>query len=73
MYPVSETFLSAVQENTRNYKWTGRITTVTGTVYEFENKDIVKGSGYITRSCCGNTELVRVSKVVITAHKYGKI
>ena len=57
MYLVSEAFLSAVQENTRNYKWAGRITTVAGTVYEFENKDIVKGSGYITRSCCGNTEL----------------
>lgn len=57
MYPVSEAFLRAVQENTRNFYWTGRITTTSGTVYEFENKDILKGSGYITRSCCGNNEL----------------
>ena len=57
MYPVSEAFLSAVQENTRRYYWTGKITTVSGTVYEFENKDILKGSGYITRSCCSNTEI----------------
>lgn len=57
MYPVSEAFLSAVQENTRKYEWSGKITTVKGTVYEFTSKDIVKGSGYITRSCCGNNEI----------------
>ena len=57
MYPVSEAFLSAVQENTRKYEWSGKITTKKGTVYEFTSKDIVKGSGYITRSCCGNNEI----------------
>ena len=57
MYPVSEAFLSAVQENTRKYEWSGKITTVKGTVYEFTSKDIVKGSSYITRSCCGNNEI----------------
>lgn len=57
MYPVSEAFLSAVQENTRKYEWFGKITTTSGTVYEFTSKDIVKGSGYITRSCCGNNEI----------------
>lgn len=57
MYPVSEAFLTAVQENTRKYEWTGKITTVKGSVYEFTSKDIVKGSGYITRSCCGNNEI----------------
>ena len=30
MYPVSEEFLTAVQENTRNFYWTGRITTKAG-------------------------------------------
>lgn len=43
MYPVSEAFLQAVQGNTRRYYWTGRITTVKGVVYEFDDKDIVKG------------------------------
>ena len=57
MYPVSEAFLSAVQENTRKYEWSGKITAKKGTVYEFTSKDIVKGSGYITRSCCGNNEI----------------
>ena len=57
MYPVSEAFLSVVQENTRRYYWTGKITTKAGMVYEFSEKDIVKGSGYISSQCCGNTEM----------------
>ena len=57
MYPISEGFLHAVQENTRKFYWTGRITAKTGTVYEFGNEDIVKGSGYITSQCCGSTEI----------------
>ena len=57
MYPVSEAFLRAVQENTRNYRWTGQITTKGGAVYPFVYKDIVKGSGYITAQCCGSAEI----------------
>ena len=56
MYPVSEAFLQAVQENTRRYYWTGQITTKGGTVYPFRYEDIVKGSGYITAQCCGSAE-----------------
>ncbi len=57
MYPVSEAFLAAVQENVRKYFWTGRITTKAGAVYEFGAEDIVKGSGYISSQCCGSTEI----------------
>ena len=57
MYPVSDAFLEAIGSNTRKYYWTGTITTVNGVSYPFENKDIVKGSGYITRQCCGSTEI----------------
>ena len=57
MYPVSEAFLQAVQENTRKFYWTGRITTRAGTVYTFGNEDIVKGSGYLSSQCCGSTEI----------------
>ena len=46
-----------MQENTRNFYWTGRITTKAGVVHEFGNGDIVKGSGYITGQCCGSTEI----------------
>lgn len=57
MYPVSEAFLQAVQGNTRKYYWTGKITTVAGVEYSFMQEDIVKGSGYITAQCCGNSEI----------------
>ena len=57
MYPVSEAFLQAVQENTRRYYWTGRIMTTKGVTYEFGADDIVKGSGYISSQCYGSTEI----------------
>ena len=46
-----------MQENTRRYYWTGKITTKAGVVHEFSEKDIVKGSGYISSQCCGSTEM----------------
>ena len=57
MYTVSEAFLQAVQGNTRKYYWTGKITTAGGVEYSFDQEDIVKGSGYITAQCCGNSEI----------------
>ena len=57
MYPVSSAFLNAVKANTRKYYWTGKITTTAGTVYHFDQEDMVKGSGYITSQCCGSTEI----------------
>lgn len=57
MYPVSEAFQKAIKNNSRKYYWTGRIRTKEGKVLEFHQKDIVKGSGYITRQCCGSTEI----------------
>ena len=57
MYPVSSAFLQAVQENTRTYYWTGKITTKNGVVYNFDAEDIVKGSGYISSQCCGSAEI----------------
>ena len=57
MYPVSGEFLQAVQGNTRKIYWTGKITTVAGVEYSFTQEDIVKGSGYITAQCCGNSEI----------------
>lgn len=57
MYPVSEAFLQAVQGNTRKYYWTGKITAAGGLEYFFDQEDIVKGSGYISVQCCGNSEI----------------
>ena len=57
MCPVSDTFLRAVRSNTRKYFWTGTIVTKGGMTYEFGAKEIVKGAGYISRQCCGSTEV----------------
>jgi len=57
VYPVSDAFMQAVKSNTRKYYWTGTITTSDKKTYEFGNEDIVKGSGYISRQCCGNSEI----------------
>ena len=57
MYPVSESFMQAVQKNTRKYYWMGKITTKNGMVIDFGAEDIVKGSGYISSQCCGSTEI----------------
>ena len=57
MYPVSNEFLTKIQENTREYYWTGEITTKNGAVYTFENKDILKGSGYINNKSCSAEEI----------------
>lgn len=57
MYPVSDAFLDAIANNTRKYYWTGTIVTKNKKQYTFGNEDIVKGSGYITRQCCGSSEI----------------
>lgn len=57
MYAVSDEFLTAVQENTRTYYWSGTITTTAGKVYEFDYQNIVKGSGYVTSKCCSSSEI----------------
>ena len=57
MYPVSDAYKEAIESNTRKYFWTGTITDKNQNIYEFTNQEIVKGSGYITRQCCGNTEI----------------
>ena len=65
MYPVSDAFLQAIESNSRKYHWSGTITTVNGVSYPFENKDIVKGSGYITRQCCSSTEIELVRSMLL--------
>lgn len=57
MYPVSEAFMATIESNSRNFYWTGSIITKNHLSYNFTNQDIVKGSGYITRQCCGSTEI----------------
>ena len=57
MYPVTEEYKKAISESSRSFFWAGMITTKQGKKYIFENKDIVKGSGYISRQCSGSSEI----------------
>lgn len=57
MYSISNAFLTAVKANTRKYYWTGQITTKGGAVYEFDQDDIVKGSGTWSLSFYKNISL----------------
>ena len=57
MYEVSQEYKRAIRRQTRKFEWRGTITTTNGKVYHFTTKDIVKGSGTLTRSCAGSTSL----------------
>lgn len=57
MYPVSNAFLQKIKDNTREYYWTGTITTKHGTRYMFQNSDILKGSAYINNKSCSAEEI----------------
>ncbi|MDE6748600.1 MAG: hypothetical protein K2K21_05990 [Lachnospiraceae bacterium] len=57
MYPVSDKYKAAIQDSTRHFYYAGEIITKGGIRYPFTNEDIVKGSGYITNQCCGESEI----------------
>ena len=57
MYPVSDEYKRLIAEPSRQYFWTGKIVTKDGKEYPIEDRDIVKGSGYITRQCSGTSEI----------------
>lgn len=57
MYPTSNEYKTAIKKNSRKFYWTGNIILKDETTIPFINKDILKGSGYIHRSCSGSSEL----------------
>lgn len=57
MYPTSEEYKIVIKKNSRKFYWTGNIILKDETIIPFTNKDILKGSGYIHRSCSGSSEL----------------
>ena len=57
MYPVSSAFLEAIKNKTRRYYWSGQITTKAGSTYQFDENDILKGSGSISMQCSGSNEI----------------
>lgn len=57
MYTTSEEYKTVIKKNSRKFYWTGNIILKDETIIPFTNKDILKGSGYIHRSCSGSSEL----------------
>ena len=57
MFPTSNEYKTAIKKNSRKFYWTGNIILKDETTIPFTNKDILKGSGYIHRSCSGSSEL----------------
>ena len=57
MYLTSNEYKTAIKKNSRKFYWTGNIILKDETIIPFTNKDILKGSGYIHRSCSGSSEL----------------
>lgn len=57
MYAVSDNFLKAINASSRTYCWKGTITLSNGNVINFDENNILKGSGYINRQCCGSSEI----------------
>ena len=55
VYPASEAFLQAVQENTRKYYWIGKITTKAGAEIRpgFVQEEAANGSLHILYACHG--------------------
>lgn len=57
MFPTSNEYKTAIKKNSRKFYWTGNLILKDETIIPFTNKDILKGSGYIHRSCSGSSEL----------------
>lgn len=57
MYPVSPAFTEAAESPARRFRWTGEISAKDGSVYSFSDGDILRGSGYVLRQCCGGAEI----------------
>lgn len=57
MYAVSEEYKKMITKPSRCFSWSGKIVTKDRKEYLFENKDIVKGSGYVARQCSGSSEI----------------
>lgn len=57
MYVCSSSYDEKIKQNSRRWKHTGIIRTRFGKVYEFDDRDIVKGSAYLHQDCSNNQEL----------------
>ena len=57
MYQTSVNFNKTIKKKSRKYFWTGEIVLKTGKIINFDDKHILKDSGYISNSCSGSNEI----------------
>lgn len=57
MYQTSINFNKTIKKKSRKYFWTGEIVLKTGKIINFDDKHILKDSGYISNSCSGSNEI----------------
>lgn len=57
MYQTSVNFNKMIKKKSRKYFWTGEILLKTGKIIKFDDKHILKDSGYISNSCSGSNEI----------------
>ena len=57
MYQTSVNFKKTIKNKSRKYFWTGEIVLKTGKIINFDDKHILKDSGYISNSCSGSNEI----------------
>lgn len=57
MYQTSVNFNKMIKKKSRKYFWTGEILLKTGKIINFDDKHILKDSGYIGNSCSGSNEI----------------
>ena len=57
MYQTSVNFNKMIKKKSRKYFWTGEIVLKTGKIINFNDKHILKDSGYISNSCSGSNEI----------------
>ena len=57
MYQTSINFNKMIKKKSRKYFWTGEIVLKTGKIIKFDDKHILKDSGYISNSCSGSNEI----------------
>lgn len=54
---ISDFYEERIRSNYRRLGWVGTVTDNTGREYEFRSQHIAQGSGTLTRSCAGSTDL----------------
>ena len=57
MQLTTKRFQEVINQPSRKFSWSGKLYLRDGETIDFTDKEILKGTGYIQRSCSGSSEL----------------